>query len=449
MSEIMKIIRTTERFMCPEDERRWEEAWRGKIPLETICLERSSATAAPGSGILLEDFGWKHTSRIRAKQSWQRRYFVLINPFIYYFEDDSLNRPCKGAIYLPRAEIEEAEMSGRVCIEITSSVERKPKSMTGGDGGEDDTFCLAFDSPKVNQTWFAVLRRLSKMTLLARQQSSMPQQQQPAAPPPTPMSGHRNMSMMQPSGSPTPNRYPPQYQPQPVDIPSLPREAPPAARERAATRLAAGPPVTAGLTSLPISNEELLKRIGRLAFERPASSMVQVLLDWIGAQKHDGLALWRLMEQVEEVERVPHGSPLPETQQPQAPPPTMQQQQQQETPGLINRDYSGIPWQQSSYGFSPGAVEAAEWKATNESLERRADEQYRFLQQAAAGRAGGIPMAGPLASPGAATSTRSPAPSAPAGVAGGPDDADFLARMERIKARKNMVDRMLNDLPSP
>jgi hypothetical protein len=276
---MIRRLATDTGFLTQDHERRWEEAWLGKIPLSTVCKE-------PGD-ILLEGFGYKHASAQRVFGKWMKRYFVLITPFVYYFEKDDLTSPCRGVIYLPRAEISEAEIDNRTAIEIQSRVLRKP---SGKDGAQDySAFVICFDSDRQQSTWMEVMKRLATVTAKRSTAGQRGGQTVPpdvaAAAAAAAVARMRGTSM----GS---------------SAPLQARAAPPAAHQPAAA--AAASPTKA---ELPIKRQEIVSRIRRVVTERDSQQALDIILEFVENQVTDSLQLWRLMEAIEMLEKRPAAQP--------------------------------------------------------------------------------------------------------------------------------------------
>lgn len=283
------------------------------------------------------------------------------------------------------------------------------------------------------------------------------------------------------------------------------------------------PPMQAApLARLPISNEEMLKRVGRISGERNSSEVVGVMLSWMGSLPNiDPMALWRLMESVEQLDRVNPFAPGGDSAAVAAAlDSSMSGGQQTRSGGGGGAAFSfrGLPMLESQSSFtpapSPGAsIEVAELRAAQLAMERRFEEQFQALARAqsnltvassAAAAANvaamrSVPIAAPLGTPGGASADHSMGiPAASSGSGGGglsnnvpntaggfyspvtpsrdvsmpgqgydygapsppfaataaspatagsiTGDLEFQRRMERVRARKMMVDKMLGDI---
>lgn len=261
-------------FLCSDHERRWEEAWLGKIPMSTICKSNPD--------ILIEGFGHKHASMKSVFSKWQKRYFVVIAPFVYYFENDKVESAVRGCIYMPRAKVNCVEADGKEGIEVESRVLRKP---AGKDGNADySSFIIAFDNDRQAKVWFEVLTRLSRITA-----KPVDVKQAVAA------ERQRTMSMMMVA---------PTQATLPTTPPAPMRQTP---RGSASDVLDEDDRISvssAKKAQLPISSSELVSRIRRLTDERDATSVNEALIRFIAAKVTDTMELWKLMEEVERIEKI-------------------------------------------------------------------------------------------------------------------------------------------------
>lgn len=131
----------------------WEDAWLGKIPFGNLIKTW-------GDSIIHQGFGWKLTNA-SAIQRWQKRYFVLVPHFLYYFDSDDAKTPCKGAVYLERAKVKEQSIKERNAIVITPRVHKKPLELVAD--GDFSNFTVNFDPKKVQDVWFDLLSNMSKI----------------------------------------------------------------------------------------------------------------------------------------------------------------------------------------------------------------------------------------------------------------------------------------------
>lgn len=449
LMEVMRLVGEAS-FRNASDERRWEEAWLGRIPLNTVCKE------TPTTQIIVEGYGFKHTSSQRAMQKWQRRYFVIIYPFVYYFENDKVDAPCRGAIYLWHASVTEDDYNGRSAIEVSPVVARKPQARDGA-GDDFSSFHIAFDSPKIQTMWLNVLKKLAAMNDAAAPQRSdrLPPGHGAARFDPEGDGGRQPAAMGHTVISPARRGVSPQR-----------------------------PPLRPPVAAFPISPEEMLRRMDRLACERPPTGVLQVMFAWLAkrANELDPTALWTLMDSIEAVERaVPTAG---------APPPSGTAQNG-------SSDFSSPPPVDAARGpstalpavatvggaegpLSPNAAfELAQLKASQSEMQRRFDEQLQTLMRAqgnvnaaAASRqrvqqqsalvADGSSPSGSAAFGGQGPAFSAPyfesppqsrmasfVASSPGGTsATGGSDEEFQRRLERMRSRKAMVERMLSDMPS-
>ncbi len=438
---VRKLVRDTQ-FLNPEHERMWEEAWVGKIPLGTIRKYASGDQVA-----LLDDWGFKRSSHPKSLKKFQKRYFLLLPYFLYYFENNDANSACKGALYLDGATVKETDIDGKTCIEISSRVQHKPTSVD--PDGIYDSFKIYFESQRTQAKWLQILQEMTKVKApaatagpsgapgLQRTQSMMVPPgspgglllQQPGSfafqpggnTPPLPGTGSvspaQNVAPAGPSSTLARGSTPP-----------IPLAAPPSQQQQA-------PPGT-----ILVSEDNVKNRIRRLVKEdRNPTTVIDTLTEFICKMVCGQQEVWELMEDIEVIDRGYQRPtvPLPQTNE-------------------------------------TAMAEIAELRAINASLQKKLDEQTVlinrlltegnagvFRQGSAAGTevAASPPPAATANTSVMASSFQSPTPSAvvrrnpsvelpaPAPLALDPDSG-WAVRMSRIQARKQLVEQMLNDLPS-
>jgi hypothetical protein len=133
----------------------WEDAWMGKIPYGNLVKTW-------GDSVIHSGFGWKLTNA-SAIQRWQKRFFVLVPHFLYYFDSDDAKAPCKGAVYLERAAIKEQEVKERRGIVITPRVHKKPLELVAA--GDFSNFTINFEPKKAQDVWVDLLNNMTKIVV--------------------------------------------------------------------------------------------------------------------------------------------------------------------------------------------------------------------------------------------------------------------------------------------
>ena len=145
-------------FINMDDKRKWEDAWLGKMPLANLRRSWGDTEIAAAQGYKFAVHG--------KPQRWQKRYFVLVPNFLYYFDSDSPNAPCKGAVYLDRAAVTvEEKLQERKAIVVKPRVYKKPLEVVAG--GDVSSFKIAFDADKTQEKWKEVLEKMTKILPVA------------------------------------------------------------------------------------------------------------------------------------------------------------------------------------------------------------------------------------------------------------------------------------------
>jgi hypothetical protein len=141
-------------FTNQDDKRKWEDAWLGKLPLGNLRRSWGETEIAAAQGYKFAVHG--------KPQRWQKRYFVLVPNFLYYFDSDAPNSACKGAVYLDRATITvEEKLQERRAIVIKPRVYKKPLEVVAG--GDVSAFKITFDADQTQQKWREVLEKMTKI----------------------------------------------------------------------------------------------------------------------------------------------------------------------------------------------------------------------------------------------------------------------------------------------
>lgn len=366
-------VRTQIGFLTHEHELMWEDAWMGKMPLGTL-----RKTWEVKQSVIMAGQGWKMSSHARPVKRWQRRYFVLAPPFLYYFANDAPSSICKGALYLDRAVLDEDIVKERNAIIITSRVTKKPPVLTQGifakfgqpkpappaasqqsgaepapsansNGPTDvNSFTISFDLEREQATWLDLLRKvvqLGDMSLPGKLYGEYPpnplmmlHQMQAAGGYPggggaNPMMANNpmyaQMMMMQQ-----------QQQQQAASSGATGRGA----GTHSPTKGAGGQHGNAhgsnpygwmmGFNNYNVDAPEIKRRIVRLARDRDPILMADVFLQFIQDHMENAQQLWKLMASLEEID--PYTGP------------TFQMN------GMMGGGYGGIGGQQQMYGVGGG-----------------------------------------------------------------------------------------------
>ena len=304
-ASVRRIVKESQ-FQNAEHERMWEEAWLGKIPLSTI-----SKYAGGDQTPLLDGFGFKLASRPKAfTRKYQKRFFLLLPYFLYYFDSDELTSECRGALYMDGASVAEVEHEGKTLIEIQSRVQHKPAQLD--PDGNYSAFKIYFESTRVQAKWFQVLSEMTKVKVRAK--SMGPQQMA--------LERARSQHQMQSqysmnqgyqssnnSRTPTPTGQQQQQQQQQ----SQNQQQLPSAQQLAGSPSASGlggmalasPGTQAPTGTILVSEDNVKNRIRRLAKQdgRDPTIVIEKLTEFICKVPCGGQDLWDLMEELEGVEK--------------------------------------------------------------------------------------------------------------------------------------------------
>jgi len=88
---------------------------------------------------------------------WSRRTFVLIDPFLCYFEKDERMSKCKGVLYLRKCVVQELDQDvgdHKNCFSLTPLISSRSQSAT-----EKATFLLSADDNDTMRHWLKALNR--------------------------------------------------------------------------------------------------------------------------------------------------------------------------------------------------------------------------------------------------------------------------------------------------
>eukprot|EP01012_Entosiphon_sulcatum_P066557 TRINITY_DN95859_c0_g1_i1.p1 TRINITY_DN95859_c0_g1~~TRINITY_DN95859_c0_g1_i1.p1 ORF type:complete len:704 (-),score=115.29 TRINITY_DN95859_c0_g1_i1:119-2230(-) len=119
------------------DRKQWDAASKRQVP--------RSAVRSPA----LEGWGWK--TGAGQHSMFQKRYFVLAYPMLYYFKSDKADEMCSGAMYLRGATWRLEDELGRASVRFEQAVPRRP-------GSDETEFHLAFPDHVSRQKWVSAIR---------------------------------------------------------------------------------------------------------------------------------------------------------------------------------------------------------------------------------------------------------------------------------------------------
>lgn len=482
-------------FLTREHEIMWEDAWMGKMPLGTL-----RKTWDMNRSVLLSGLGSKMSSHARPVKRWQRRFFVLAPPFLYYFDSDQPASICKGALYLDRATITknpetleghpEIPETLKGAIEITSRVTKKPLELDRR--GDYSTFIITFESEKQRTTWFNMLTKVSLIgdvgstaktfgaypmsgpSMLNTIMSSGSPLAVPLTAPGSPVATQQAaMTMMMMAGADQPIQAPPgmsqaQFQQQQMRQLSDIGVTPHMIAAAQGTNRASHPL----FNNFAVDAPEIKRRIARLARDRDPVLMAEVFLQFVQDHFDNAPLLWKLMASLEEVE--PFTGPTYNHAQAQLNSmggyggvyggnmagPTSQQ-------SLINMHRHLFGTRSENNAVQPQLqqdqyIAPALQFDTSQMSARMMNEQYQRQPASAMLRAAAaqpLPMAD---SQQFSFSSRNSSPirglntsqGAPPGTTFGNsnshlgvDDGDWQRRIGRIRDRKHLVERLMRELP--
>lgn len=405
-------------FLCREHERAWEEAWMGKIPLRTYKKDWEIENA-----MLLEGMGQKLSCRARPMRRWQKRYFVLVPPFFYYFEDDKPTTVCKGALYMDRAEVIETEQEGKPekrILQITSRVSKKPAELD--PNGSYSTFQICFDSARQQATWLTALQQVAAIPPKASAAATAAADASFVHP--SPAASLYNL------GAASPGRFL-AVGPGAVAAPGSPlalhqlhiqqQQASSADTLPSGAAAATPQPAAAPKLTVEITTDDIRRRVARLMAERDPQAMCDLLLGYFSEHVRDPNLWWHFMNKVEEEAPVtrdrfgatPRG----------ALPPVMDR-----FPPLDLGGGSG-----GGGGGGSGATRRLDLAAPGTADDSREMTYAAADAGASSVRGGGAFQPQQQAQPQSAATSVS--------------DASWQSRMDRLKARRSAVERILNDVP--
>ena len=480
MQDLRHQVRQDCGFLTKEHELMWEDAWMGRMPLGTL-----RKTWELNRSVLLSGLGNKMSSHARPVRRWQKRYFVLAPPFLYYFNADQPTAICKGALYLDRATITDDPLNGVQAITILSRVTKKPLQLDRR--GDYSTFIIGFDTDKQHATWLRMLQQVTligdvgssaksfgayplsgadMLNVIAGNRQGMPGS--PAANAISPQSGDATLAaiaMLNSSSQPVhapPGLTQSQFQQQQLNqLTSM--GVTPQLLHAATLSGAQKSQVHPMFNNFMVAAPEIKQRIERLSRDRDPVRMSEVFLQFVQDHVDNAHLLWKLMASLEEIE--PFSGPT--------------YTQAQHHLNHIN-GYGG-------FGATPGVLPQQALVHAHRQLfssRNQAEDQSQLLLQEHQRQAGfsamqNLPSASFFAPPALlgsesvlsgdvhrqdlssvmlrAAANQSVLPQqqtlerglsvSNAGLHSSVDDSEWQRRIGRIRDRKHLVDKLMRDLP--